>query len=180
MELFQSADGPALDVGLERRLRRLDPRLKVTFSHWAIDPQRGQPIEDLLTGRPILNPAQHLWLKTEAGWKHINEFPMDQGGFGHINVSFLEIDRWATTAVSEKDLFRKLQGRQEARKELERKRHTDWRQDRAQANKHRMLDLAQGKSGQRQGRMYSYAGQTSRRTPGTLLSDAKEDGWELE
>lgn len=179
MELFQSADGPALDRGLELRLKRLDPKLKVTFSHWAIDPRKGRPILDALTGKPIHHPCQHLWRRSDEGWHHLNEFPMAQGGFGHLNVRFLEIDRHVTAKRKAAELFRLMEQRREDQRERSNNQHKNWRQDRAQANKRRMLDLAQGKSGRRQGRMFSYAGQTTRRTPGDLLSDAKEDGWEL-
>lgn len=181
MHLYNESDGPALDYGLEQRLKRLDPRLKVTYSSFAIDPQTGYPIVDAYTGNPVPEPAQHLWVKGPDGWQHVDYFPMSSGGFQHINVHYLELNKRTTETVKPAALFALLEEKKAVRKELAKRRHTDWRQQRAKANSKRIGDLVfHGKSGYRQAKPVSYPGQTNRATPGPVLVDAKQDGWELE
>lgn len=105
---------------------------------------------------------------------------MASGGFGHLNCRYLEINRQVTTSHSPASLFRLLAERNSVKRELDKRRHGEWRKDRAKANQKRIGDLVfHGKSGRRQAKMASYAGQTNRSTPGDLLPDAREDGWDL-
>ena len=181
MELFESVDRPSLEPGLTERLRRIDPRLRVTFSHYAIDPRTSQPLTSFETGEPILHPAQHLWMKADDGsWLHISEFPMERGGFTHLNARFLEIDQCVRNSRNPEEILQRMTERQELARERSRAANRQRGRDRAKANAKRIGDLVfDGKSGTRQAKITSYPGQTNRGTPGDVLSDANEDGWEL-
>lgn len=181
MNLYHESDGPSLDHGLRERLKRLDSRLKLTYSSFAIDPQSGQPIHDALTGAPVSEPAHHLWYRQLDGqWHHCDMFPMDRGGFGYLNMRFLEINKKTTETLKPEQLFHLMEDKRKVKQELEKRGHADYRQQRAKANAKRIGDLVfHGKSGERQARISSYPGQTNHSTPGTVLSDAREDGWEL-
>lgn len=178
---FHDTAAPALDYGLEQRLQRLDKRLKLTYSPWSIDPTTGQPIEDLF-GQPIAEPAQHLWIQRSSGqWRLVDSFPMQTGGFGYLNLRLLEANQRAVETHSPANLYRLMQARTELRREMASRAHKHQRLDRAKANQRRIGDLVfHGKSGLRQAKISSYPGQTFHRTPGPVLSDAREDGWELE
>jgi hypothetical protein len=181
LHLYNESDGPALDFGLEQRLKRLDPRLKIVYSSFALDPQTGYPIIDSYTGKPVPEPAHHLWCKTAEGWQHVDYFPMAQGGFQHINAHFLELNKRTTETIKPALLYQLLREKNKLQQEIAKRKHTDWRQDRAKANSKRIGDLVfEGKSGYRQAKPSSYAGQTIHSTPGQVLRDAREDGWELE
>lgn len=179
MKLYHSSDGPALDHGLEERLRRIDPRLKVTFSHWSIDPGTGQPVEAF--GQFIHDPAQHLWFRGPDGhWHYIDCFPMAAGGFGHHNARLLEINRAVVHSHKPERIAQLIDERRFLKEAREKDSHFAFRQDRAKANQKRIGDLVfHGKSGRRQANPSSFPGQTNRSTPGDVLKDAREDGWEL-
>ena len=180
LEPFHDTAAPSLDFGLQQRLRRLNPRLRITFSPWAINPQTGQPIIDEVTGAPVHYPAQILWLKTDMGWRHVDEFPMHSGGFGHLNCHYLELNQRTVEAHKPEHLYELLAEKKKVRQELDKRRHHEWREDRNKANAKRIGDLVfNGKSGRRQVKPMSYPGQTNRSTPGEILRDAREDGWEL-
>lgn len=181
MRPFHDSAAPCLDLGLERRLRSLDPNLLVTYSPWSIDPRDGQPIEDL-DGQPVAEPAHHLWIRQPSGkYHHIDLFPMALGGFGYLNLRYLEANKRATETRSPVDIYRLMQTRNELLRETSARKHREHRQDRAQANKKRIGDLVfNGKSGRRQAKISSYPGQVRHSTPGDVLRDAREDGWELE
>lgn len=177
MEPFHASDGPSLDYGLEQRLRRIDPRLKVTFSHWSIDPVSGRPIE--CQGQPIHDPAQHLWFCGPMGWRYVDCLPMSEGGFSHANAALLEINKRAVESQRPELIARAIAERRALKERREKLSHLNWRHDRAQANKKRIGDLVfHGKSGRRQANPSSFPGQTNRSTPGDVLKDAREDGWE--
>lgn len=181
MNLYNESDGPALDFGLEQRLRRLDPRLKITFSSFALDPQTGYPIIDAYTGTPVREPAHHLWVRAVDGWQHVDQFLMRTGGFQHINAHFLELNKRTTEATKPAHLFALLQEKKRVKQELDKRNHTERHSDRTKANTKRIGDLVfNGKSGYRQAKPVSYPGQTHHATPGQVLRDAREDGWELE
>ncbi len=181
LEPFNDSSGPSLDHGLELRLAKLDKRLKVTYSPWALDPMTASPIIDALTGQPIAEPAQHLWFRDANGkYRHVEQFLMSEGGFGHLNVSYLEANKRATETYKPGELFRILEQRKLLTQEIERRRHHAHRLDKAQANKKRIADLVfHGKSGRRQAKVSSFPGQVRHSTPGDILTDAREDGWEL-
>lgn len=181
MYLYNESGGPALDWGLEQRLKRLDPRLKITFSSYSIDPQTGWPILDE-DGKPIPEPAQHLWCKDRDGsWVHCDMYLMRDGGFQHINCYYLELNSKLAVSMKPEQIYRLMQERNNLEREIAKRKHKEKRMDRAKANHRRIGDLVfHGKSGQRQAKPVSYPGQTNRSTPGMVLKDAKEDGWELE
>lgn len=180
VNLYDETGGPALDYGLEQRLKRLDPRLRVTFSSFALDPHSGRPIRDQLTGEPIKEPAQHLWLKDSDGWRHVDTFLMEKGGFSHLNVRYLELNEQIRNAEKPERIYRLIEDRKRTQQQLAKRSNRDRRNERTKANSKRIGDLVfHGKSGQRQAKVSSYAGQTKHSTPGNVLSDPREDGWEL-
>lgn len=181
MNIFESSDGPVLDYGLQQRMQRLDPSLRVTYSDWCLDTISGQPIEVADTGKPIYFPAHHLWRHLNDGqWVWINWFPMIAGGFGHYNAYCLEIDKAISQSMDPENIYQMLASKKRAAEERAKDQHFAFRRDRALANRRRMWDLAvEGKSGYRDAKPSSYAGQTKRSTPGRVLSDARADGWEL-
>jgi hypothetical protein len=181
LEVYKESCGPALDFGLEQRLKRLDLRLRVTYSSFSLNPQTGQPIIDAVTGKPVPDPAQYLWVETVEGWKHVDTFPMSRGGFGHLNVHYLELNKRTQATHKPEALFRLMKERLEVKQELAKRGHLDWRMQRTKANTKRIGDLVfEGKTGYRQAKPMSYPGQANRATPGNVLSDPKQDGWELE
>lgn len=83
MILHHDSDAPAPPRGVERRLRELDPRLRLTWSRWALDyypesPTFGRPLSDP-KGNPVpaVQPNWHLWVQDKYNiWHHLVEAPV--------------------------------------------------------------------------------------------------------
>lgn len=175
MEPHSHASAPSLDLGVERRLRRLDRQLRATWSPYSVDSLTGQVIEHC--GRPVEDPCWHLWRKDECSTHHFYVMPIGEY-FGHEQVARLERD--VARHMSPDEILRRHRARAEDRKALELRRKEEAQQDKIKANESRIADLVfGGKSGRRDGKVFSYPGQKSHATPGTVMKDAKEDGWEL-
>ena len=184
------AGAPALDLGVQSRLRRLDPRLRVTWSQWSLDPFSGKPITARRTGERIYAPGYTLWIYSRGAWEFVREYcclrEIDGAVveihpslvFGHREVAALEADPART--MSAREILRRESQKKEDAKEKRSNNYDEGRDDFCRANARRMFDLAvDGKSGVRQARIASYPGQSVRSTPGSFLSDPKEDGWEM-
>jgi hypothetical protein len=181
-------DGPSIDYGVEKRLRRLNPRLKVTWSPYALDHTTGRPIEmsgalDCYTGKinqgVVKDPAYYLWIKDEA----FNTYYLVgiYQKFGHEEVMHLEAD--VARHMDRDRVFEFLQERGKALRERGLARKRDLQAQKIRANKKRIHDLVfEGKDGVRDAKVSSYKGQTKRTSSGELnriRKDAREDGWEL-
>lgn len=196
MELFNDSGGPSLDIGVEKRLYRMDKNVRVTFSYFAIDMQTSYPmtVNPNATWEPaeramlvkhrgewlLRAPCYHLWSRRSSDdrWWYVKGYPAEQG-FGHREVAALEADVVRTGMTPSEIVNRAFEN--EARKKEEAKlAYRDERKQLLNANKRRIEDLVRwGKSGRRQAKISSYPGQKNRSTPGEFLSDPKEDGWEL-
>jgi hypothetical protein len=180
-QLFQDVDAPRLDHGAEARLRRLDARLAVTFSQWAIDPLTSHPIEadPEAGGGAIEDAAWHLWIKhPEHGWLHVHAYYVVRGEwFGHEQIGWLEADLGRTKSPDE--ILRMFAQRRAEHTQKCRAAYDQNAADHFLENKRRIHDLLfNGKSGMRERKIMAYPGQTNHSTPSEkFLSDAREDGW---
>lgn len=180
MDLYQSTDGPTLDQGLQARLKRIDPNLRVTFSQWAIDTATSRPVIYKYTGAPIPDPAHHLWIwsSRESRYFHINSFSMSQGGFTHRNAQFLEQD--AGRRMKPSALLQQMLKVRDQKREREKAAHDQLQQDKIRENKKRIHDLVfENKQSVRQAKIVSHGGQSNRGLRGNVEMDAKEAGWYL-
>lgn len=177
--LYTDRCGPSVDPSALARMRRLDRGLAVTYSSVSINPLTSRPLETRLG--LVRDPAFHLWSRDPDGrWWLVRSFPAAEG-FGHREVARLEADVARRMSPSE-ILERHLSGvadRREAGLAIHRGYHSDL----LKANRRRIenllnLDDRTQDRGDRQARMFSYPGQSSRATPGLLKKDAREDGWE--
>ncbi len=191
--LHMETDAPVLDLGVEGRLRRLDSRLRLVWSSWEIDPSTSLPLVTRAGGR-IYGPAWHLWILEADGWHHIRQYDArrkvgegDQArmesrsaaaAFGHRQVLALERGPRLSGANPAAEAARAVRDAMEERTERMEREQAERRRDFQKANGRRMRDLATGKSGRRQAKMVSYAGQGRRSTPGVVLENARRDGWE--
>jgi hypothetical protein len=181
-------DGPSVDISVERRLRRLNPKLKLTWSPYALDHSTGRPIEmvgmmDPLTGErptgPLKDPAYYLWLKDDSHGTHwlVGIYPH----FGHEQLMHLEAD--VARHMDHGDVFDLLQAKAQNLRDRALTRRDDRKRGEREANRKRIHDLVfEGKTGYRDAKVSSYAGQTNRQSSGErkrFLADAREDGWEL-
>ncbi len=195
MELFNDSSGPSVDLGVLARMRRLDANLYLTFSTYGINPETTAPMEikigpdfamyenmDRFHRRGnawfIYDPSYYLWTKDPEGrWVLVNTYPAVTG-FGHREVQKLEADVARTMRPS--DIVAAIYEHKERREAKAKADEHQAKDDVFVANKSRMHDLMfEGKTGRRQAKIVSYAGQKNRSTPGDILSDAREDGWEL-
>ena len=158
-----------------------------------MDPTTGRP---LLTrwGERIYAPGWHLWRLEPDGWHHIRQYDarrrvgegeearmesrLASQAFGHRQVLALERGARVSGAHPEREAAAAVVDQLAARGERKEAQRLERRRDFKKANARRMYDLATGKSGRRQARMVSYAGQGRRSTPGFILEDAEKDGWE--
>jgi len=193
VELYTDTDAPAIDIGVLKRLKRLDPRLRITFSRYAINyltsrpsmihnwdydtcPDSSTRIHRRNGAAYLLDPAYHLWSQGGDGrWRHVQAYPAE-GGFTDRHVKALEGDVARRFTISE-ILDRRERARQAAKEKAERD-HKEERRDILNANQSRIRDLLDGKTGTRQAKIMSYGGQGKRGTPGTVRMDDREDGWE--
>ena len=182
-------DGPTVDYSVERRLHRLDPRLRLTWSPYALDHATGRPIilsgtMDPTTGDrcpvgPLKEPAFYLWIKNERHSTHflVGIYPK----FGHEELMHLEND--VARQMDHKHVFDRLSAQSKALRDRALARKRDLQKQKISANKKRIGDLVfEGKSGVRDAKVSSYAGQSRRASSAELnriRKDAKEDGWEL-
>lgn len=181
-------DGPSIDYGVERRLRRLNPNLKVTWSPYALDHLTGRPIEmsgalDCYTGEfnrgPVKDPGYYLWIKdgTFSTYYLVAIYQK----FGHEEVMHLEAD--VARHMDHSRVFEFLEARGKALRERGLSRKRDAQKQKVAANKKRIHDLVfEGKSGVRDAKVSSYKGQTRRLSSNELnriRMDPREDGWEL-
>lgn len=188
MNPFHHSAAPAVDVGVLRRLRRLDRCLFLTWSPWSLDPLSGQPIVphtsvdpvtgDWINAEPVDDPAWYLWRREENSTKVFWVTAVPGGYYGHEHVAKLEGDlaRFMSPDAILRGIAEKRRDVDVKRKERYRERHADT----LGANQGRIGDLLAGRSGRRTGKIMSYGGQKNRGTPTQeFLPDAREDGWEL-
>jgi hypothetical protein len=161
-------DGPSIEPGVKRRLKRLDTYLRVTFSPYALDTLTGRPIQmdgyaedgSYLSGA-LIDPAHFLWRKDPNSSHHffVRSYSVHTGGFGHLEVLHLEADVARHRSPSEAWRFLKAAtDRNLARKA---KVHKDYLSDKVRANQSLALDIAQGRRTDRTAKAVSYPGQTS-------------------
>ncbi len=193
MELYNDRDGPTVDAGVLARLKRLDPKLVLTFSRWGIDPETTTPLELKLTAEVVdyedcskfhrrgnstylYDPCFYLWTQDPDGrWCLVMSYQAETG-FGHREVQKLEADVARTMRPSDIiAAIHQLKGERDAKAKAD---HKELRADIADANEHRIDDLMAGKAGIRGAKIYSYPGQGNRATPGNVVMDDKEAGWE--
>lgn len=196
MELFSASDAPSVDRGVLARLHRLDRKLLLTFSHFAIDPTTSRPVEvhpspdweDDPEARAhlvrrgnaffLLDPCYHLWTETPDGRPMlVQSYPISKGGFGHLQVAALEAD--VARRMKPSEIAALWWKNQNDAKEREAKKLAQDRDDLIRANESRIHDLVfEGKRGVRDAKIASYPGQGKRSTPGEIMMDDKEAGWE--
>jgi hypothetical protein len=179
-------DGATVDRSVLNRMRRLDRKLLVTFSPYALDPVTGNPIagdgidenDNILQGQPIPDPAFYLWRRHDIyGYVLVCIYPVSKG-FGHLEVLKLESDlaRFHTPA----DAWRIVYDKTERLRQSRIRHESSELRAKALDNKKLMLDAAAGDDGffRRSGKGFSYAGQTSRTSGGerTVHKDARELG----
>jgi len=194
MDLYHDSAGPRIDSGVAARLKRLDRNLAVTFCRYAIDQRTSRPVEirnwdgeteHLIEKRGgsayLLEPAYHLWIRSEGRWLHVNQCPA-AGGFGHREVAALEGD--AARFMSPQDILNRIYAGRDARAARRKANSVELRRDVAKANMSRIQRLAKDHDKShdpttRQAKAVSYAGQGNRATRGTVTKGNREDGWEL-
>lgn len=164
-----------VDPSVLARLARLDKKLEVTFSYYLLDPETRQVIEAVDDGKPIWDPHYYLWIDCPDGrTRLVSMYPF----FGHEEVLKLEDD-----VARRNDAMEILAIAAGVRDEMRKKMMADFRQEQADkvaANRKRISDLIfEGKDGTRQAKPFSAPGVSSRGTPGRIIMDPKEDGWEL-
>ena len=175
-EPWTDSCGPTIERSVVERMRRMDPLLRVTFSYVSIDPFTTRPLWCGDEFGYIRDPAYHLWSRDPDGrWWLVRSYPAAQG-FGHREVMALEQD--AARFFSPSEILRRRLAGIERRKEVAKAAYAQYHADALKANRKRINDLIDGKFGQRQAKMFSYAGQSNRSTPGDLRKSSKEDGWE--
>jgi hypothetical protein len=194
MERYNDSAAPKLDQGVEARLKRLDPKLRVTFSMYAIDQLTSFPIPVNVgpewvdepeinkvrrfgNTNVVLDPAFHLWVQDPEGrWHLLNSYPAEMG-FGHREVAKLEAD--VARYMRPSDIIAKIHEQKLARERKAKKDHAEERRDIIKANKSRIHDLLfEDKGGERDGKFMSGAGLNRRGNMGTVRKDDEEDGWE--
>lgn len=179
--------GGSVDRSVIKRLHRLDPKLKVTFSPYALDGLTGNPIiadgydDDCnkLNG-PVHDPCFYLWRKSDqSGWTLVQVYPAAQG-FGQKEVLMLEAD--LGRCYSEKELWQQIRRRAEVTRMREAKRKSNMLTDRTMDNKKLVMDVASGKTSfHREAKSFGYAGQTRRTSSaegGLIDRDRRELGIE--
>lgn len=179
MELYTHPSAPAISREVRRRMHAFDWRLAVTWSPVSIDLQTSYPInfrgqDGVWIPEPV--PVYHVWCKEEATgrYHYIRSHPR----FGHREIDGLEAD--AARHMSPGELVHEQRKVVAMREERAKKAWVERNADKRAANKSRITDLlVDGKSGQRDAKISSYAGQTNRGTRGTVMTDARDDGWEL-
>lgn len=180
MRFYRESDAPALDLGVQRRLRRLDENLEVTWSIWELHPMTSWPLETdegarIRIREPDGKPSGrwYLWSRTGERWYYVRQYK----DFGHAQV--LELERDPARTMSPAQIF----GMGLDRREREIEKGTDdfheLKSDVRKANKSRIRDALDGNLGRRQARIASYDGQSKRATPGEINMDRDEDGWEI-
>jgi hypothetical protein len=197
MEPYTDSDGPRIERSVLKRMKRLDPHLRVTFCKFAIDPITSIPlpvhpgpewVDDPEAMKRLcrrgdthylLDPGYTLWVQSGDGRFYYVQSYSHEEGFGHREVAKLERD--VARFMTPSEIINKRRDAQEAR---ERKQKDEYRQkhaDTSKANESRIRDLVfNGNSGYREAKVVSYAGQGNRGTrTQKVLRDAKEDGWEL-
>lgn len=194
MRPYHDSSGPTIEKTVLDRLHRLDHTLLVTFSRWALD-HRGQPME--VNPQPdwepqhvqrvhrcagswlFLDPAFHLWSRSADGdWVHVLQYPAERG-FGHREVYALEADaaRWMKAA----EILAAQQAAIDHKNERGKARFDEVRRDVEKENASAIGDLVFGKkSTTRAPRVFSYSGQTDRRSSDEKTAIQKTDkelGW---
>lgn len=158
-------------------MKRLDSCLFVTFSEWFLDGLTGQPVKTTW-GELVQDPSWYLWRRDrDTGEVH---FVSMYKYFGHEQVARLEAD--LARFLSPDEIIRRTTEARTARLRQARETFAQVQQDKIAANKSRIVDLMNGKSGFRTVRSYSYSGQKNRSSSAEqqqVLKDAREDGWEL-
>ena len=172
-----------VDPAVLKRLKRLDKDLLVTHSRYSINPFDGCIIEvppgtiDPVSGEdvsgPVEDPHFYLWIKCNDGAIRLVQMTPE---FGHKEVAKLEGD--LARFMDPGEIVKSIVEKREAYIRKQAEAMQEEKHERTKANAHRAMDLLQGKTGQRDAKVASYPGQKDRSTPGTILPDAKEDGWE--
>lgn len=190
-----STNAPALDKTVLDRLKRLDSNVKLTYSRFVINPMDGSPLAMHVTAdwydhRPevvknlvkfgnnqyVLDPAWHLWAWTGEGrWYLIKSYPAAQG-FGHREVMALEGDaaRW----MKPSEIVAQAKRLEEEKVARQKAKYAEVRKEVLKENETRIKDYIYGKQDtDRDGKLFSYGGQSHRGSTGKVERDSKEDGW---
>jgi hypothetical protein len=179
-------DGPTVDSGVLKRMKRLAPRLKVTWSPYALDPTTGRVLEqsgkvdpyygNVLTG-PVKDPAFYLWRRDSSSSHYF--FVSMYRTFGHREVHGLEGD--IARLVRPQDILPIIQANEERRKATGKRAQRDTQRAKIAANKTKIEETLEGKRDARSPRVFSYPGQgASKDTSGREIElQGREAGWEL-
>ena len=163
-----------------RRLHRLDPALFVTWHRCVLDPETGNPVLTDDEGRPVVDPHWYLWRKCDDGKTRLVSMYQH---FGHEQAHDLERDLFAAAVRGTASVGEILELVAHSRERMKQREHERFKQnqlDKIAANRHRIHDLIfEGKDGYRDAKPFSAPGVNVRSTPGRIIMDAKEDGWEL-
>ena len=171
---YHDAGAPSIERGVEARLRRLDSQLVVTWSPYTVDALTGQLVIDAWTHRPVYDPGYSVWLCVDGDYR----FVKNCASFGHREVGALERD--VGRHMNPAHVMRAVSERQQRRMKVARDRYHEAQRDKVAANKKRIGDLVfDGKTSERQARIFSAPNVGARGTPGLVRRDSREDGWEL-
>ena len=174
------SSAPAIEPGVRKRLKRLDPDLFLTFTPQSIDPLTGSVV--LYRGKPVKAPHFLLWVKHSDGSVH---FVNVYAKFGHEEVGKLERDVariWAPKDI-QRNMREARQKRLTKQRELQAQRH----KDKLNANKRKLAEITpvalggEGKTDHRDVKIFGGPGMgnLSKDTSGKyLFPDGKETGWE--
>ncbi len=168
------AGAPSIERGVLSRMKRLDPNLVVTWHRYSTDPISGRPL--LHNNRPVADPSYYLWRRDDNSRHH--HWISFYVHFGQRQVQRLEGD--LARFMRPTEILQKMGEARTARLAREKAQLQDTQNEKIKANHRRIGDLVfNGKSGQRQAKSFSASGLSRRGTPGVILKDAREDGWEL-
>lgn len=191
---FNHVAAPSIDRGVEARLRRLDPSLRLTWSPYALDVFSGNPIlttgcvnpdvspgevEYVAPGRPVDDPSFYLWRKSDTCSHHfyVMAFPTPDPGFTYRQVLALERD--LARFLSPREILSTMTEAADRRAKQAKAAQEQLQLDKIAANESRINDLVlNGRSGTRDGKAFSAPGVSRRSTPGRVFMDPREDGWE--
>ncbi len=177
MEPFDTGVRP--DRSVLRRLKRLDRKLKITFSPYNIDLFTGRVIEsegviDTVTGDrnvgAVLDPCFYLWRVEGSHHTFVATYPMHEGGFNHESVLKLESD--LARFHRPEDCWRIIE--ESHKKGIDRKRaaHADDMRQKALDAKPLMKRIVEGDGDHlfhREARAFSYRGASAKSTADTRI-----------
>lgn len=184
MKPYHDVAAPSIDPGVQRRLKRLDDELFVTWSPWALDVLSGQPIVikdvpcDPVTGiKPrngrIHDPRFYLWLNVLGEVRFVQSFAQ----FGQREV--LSLETQLSRFHRPRDIMRLKTEAFKRRQETMRAQHDAKLRDVIEENEPVIRDLLNRKNNpRRDGKIYS-SSVGYRGGAGSVERDSRERGFVL-